>query len=187
MNTLLAGLTFTPSLNYISNFTIATSVDDGIAPAITGTKFMTGTAVNDVPVATANSVTTPEDTPFSFAATDFTFSDVENNALVSVTFSNINLAGGTLTHSGGIDVSNGMTLTAAQLDTLVYTPSANANGSPLATFDFSVNDSGAGVAVAQMSINVTAQPDAAIIGGVDSGVVTIQFGDENRVLDFNGE
>ena len=38
VNTLLAGLTFTPALNYNSNFTIATSVNDGVAPAITGTK-----------------------------------------------------------------------------------------------------------------------------------------------------
>ena len=50
VNTLLAGLTFTPALNYNSNFTIATSVNDGVAPAITGTKTMTGTAVNDAPV-----------------------------------------------------------------------------------------------------------------------------------------
>ena len=42
VNTLLAGLTFTPALNFNSNFTIATSVSDGVAPAITGTKTMTG-------------------------------------------------------------------------------------------------------------------------------------------------
>ena len=51
VNTLLAGLTFTPALNYNSNFTIATSVNDGVAPAITGTKAMTGIAVNDAPTA----------------------------------------------------------------------------------------------------------------------------------------
>ena len=50
VNTLLAGLTFTPALNYNSNFTIVTSVDDGVAAPITGTKSMTGTAVNDSPV-----------------------------------------------------------------------------------------------------------------------------------------
>ncbi len=42
VNTLLAGLTFTPALNYNSNFTIATSVSDGLAPALTGSKAMTG-------------------------------------------------------------------------------------------------------------------------------------------------
>lgn len=52
VNTLLAGLTFTPSLNYNSNFTIATSVSDGVAPAVIGSKAMTGIAVNDPPTAT---------------------------------------------------------------------------------------------------------------------------------------
>ena len=52
VNTLLAGLTFTPSLNFNSSFTIATSVSDGVAAPITGSKPMTGTAVNDAPVLT---------------------------------------------------------------------------------------------------------------------------------------
>ena len=38
VNSLLAGLTFTPTTNFKSSFTIATSVSDGIAAAITGTK-----------------------------------------------------------------------------------------------------------------------------------------------------
>ena len=33
VNTLLAGLTFTPALNFNASFTIATSVNDGVAPA----------------------------------------------------------------------------------------------------------------------------------------------------------
>ncbi|MCK9622405.1 MAG: DUF4347 domain-containing protein, partial [Methylobacter sp.] len=52
VNALLAGLTFTPALNVNSNFSIATSVSDGIAPALTGSKAITGTAVNDAPTAT---------------------------------------------------------------------------------------------------------------------------------------
>jgi len=53
VNALLAGATFTPGLNYNSNFTIATRVDDGVAAPVTGVKNMTGTAVNDDPVADA--------------------------------------------------------------------------------------------------------------------------------------
>lgn len=49
VNTLLAGVTFTPTANYSSNFAIATSVSDGALSA-TGTKTVTGTAVNDAPV-----------------------------------------------------------------------------------------------------------------------------------------
>jgi subtilisin family serine protease len=49
VNVLLAGVVFTPELNFNGNFTIATSVSDGVAAAITGSKAMTGTAVNDAP------------------------------------------------------------------------------------------------------------------------------------------
>lgn len=50
VNTLLAGVTFVPTANFNASFTISTSVSDGIAAAITGSKAMTGTAVNDAPV-----------------------------------------------------------------------------------------------------------------------------------------
>ena len=52
VNNLLAALTFTPASNFDSDFTIATSVDDGEAPAVTGVKNFTATAVNDAPVIT---------------------------------------------------------------------------------------------------------------------------------------
>ena len=48
VNALLAGVTFNPSPNYSSNFNIATSVTDGIT-TITGSKAMTGIAVNSPP------------------------------------------------------------------------------------------------------------------------------------------
>ena len=44
VNTLLAGVTFNPAANFNANFTIATSVSDGVAAAITGSKAMTGIA-----------------------------------------------------------------------------------------------------------------------------------------------
>src|SRR5439155_633551 len=51
VNTLLAGVTFNPTLNFNANFSIATSVSDGVAAAVTGNKAMTGIAVNDPPTA----------------------------------------------------------------------------------------------------------------------------------------
>ena len=52
VNNLLAALTFTPASDYDSDFTIATSVDDGEAPAVTGVKNFSVTAVDDAPVIT---------------------------------------------------------------------------------------------------------------------------------------
>ena len=61
------GLTFTPAANFNGSFTIATSVSDGVAPAITGSKAFTGIAVNDAPTASnlSTAETYTEDTPLN--------------------------------------------------------------------------------------------------------------------------
>lgn len=53
VNTLLASTTFVPALNYNSNFTIATQVNDG-STTINGTWTMNGTPVNDAPYVAQN-------------------------------------------------------------------------------------------------------------------------------------
>ena len=55
VNTLLAGVTFIPVSNGNSNFTIATSISDGVL-SVTGNKSVTGIAINDAPTATNLSV-----------------------------------------------------------------------------------------------------------------------------------
>ena len=90
VNTLLAGVSFTPALDYNSDFSIATSVDDGVAPAITGSKLMTGTGVNDAPTASnlnaAESYT--EDT--AQGLTDIVVSDIDSaNVTVTLTLSDL--------------------------------------------------------------------------------------------------
>ncbi len=114
--------------------------------------------VNEAPQATANIVSTTENIPYNFLASDFTFSDSEGDSLVSATLDNLSLAGGMLTHSSGTPVNNADTLTAAQLDTLVYTPPADTAGSPLSSFAFMVNDIDVGTVSALLDINVTAVP-----------------------------
>ena len=119
------------------------------------------TPVNDVPVATVNTVSTTEDNGLHLRRGDFTFIDVESDSLVSVTITNQSLAGGTLELSG-VTVNNGDTITAAQIANLVYTPVGDANGAPLATFDFTVNDAGLGVVAAQMDIDITPVNDVPV-------------------------
>jgi len=130
-----------------------------VAPA-SGTTFP-APAVNEVPQAVANTVSTEENNPYQFTASDFTFTDSEGDSLVSATLSNLSLGGGSLIHSGSTPVSNQDTLSAAQLGTLVYTPPADSAASPLATFSFTVNDLDAGTVAAQMDIDVTASTTAA--------------------------
>src|SRR5438874_137881 len=96
VNALLAGVTFNPALNFNSNFTIATSVSDGVAPAITGVKVMTGTPVNDAPTATNLSAaeTYTEDTALNLI--DIVASDVDS-ANITATLTLSNVAAGSLT------------------------------------------------------------------------------------------
>jgi hypothetical protein len=54
VNVLLAGVSFTPNLNYDQNFMIGTSISDGVAAALTGSKPVTVTPVPDGPVITGN-------------------------------------------------------------------------------------------------------------------------------------
>jgi uncharacterized protein YjiK len=52
-------------------------------------------------------------------------------------------------------VNDGDTIAAASIGNLVYTPALQASGTPLATFDFTVNDSDLGVVAARMNVDVT--------------------------------
>ncbi len=144
--------------------TPTTLVTAGANTAIRGIAFAPQSASNTVPVANPSSVTTDEDTAKTFAVADFLFTDIESDSLVSITVSNLALgAGDTLTvdqGSGPVAVTNGMTITAAQIATLIYTPAANANGAARSTFDFTANDTGLGTVAAAMTINVTAVNDA---------------------------
>ena len=89
VNALLTGVTFNPAADYNANFNIATSVSDGVAAAVMGSKAMTGIAVNDPPEATNLSApeTYTEDTALNL--TDIVVSDVDNATLtVTLTLSN---------------------------------------------------------------------------------------------------
>ena len=139
VNTLLAGLTFTPANNFNSGFTIATSVSDGVAAAVTGSKTMTGTAVNDAPTATnlSTAETYTEDTALNL--TDIVVSDVDS-ANVTATLTLSNTAAGSLntgtsgavtsTYNGGTGVwsaSGALANVNTLLAGLTFTPAANFN------------------------------------------------------------
>ncbi len=134
INILLAGLTFTPSLNYNSNFSITTSVNAG---EVTGIKSFTGIAVDDDATATNLSAAENyiEDIPVNL--TDIVISDVdETTASITLTFSDITAGSLNTATSGGVTSTfvNGVwTATGAIVDInallagLIYTPTLNYN------------------------------------------------------------
>ncbi|MEE9313658.1 MAG: Ig-like domain-containing protein [Rhizobiaceae bacterium] len=148
----IASLTFTPALNSSTNASFDYTVNDADAGIVAASMAITVNAINDLPEAIASVVTTNEDTAHTFAISDFNFTDVENNALQSITISNLSLAGGTLVHSGGTVVINGMTVTSAELASLVFMPALNSNVG--ASFDYTVSDADTGIVSATMEISI---------------------------------
>jgi Ca2+-binding RTX toxin-like protein len=132
--------------------------------------------VNEPPAAVDSSVTAVEDTPYTFNMADFGFLDAEGDPAASITVINPAVANGdTLVvdqGDGSVTVTDGMTITSAQIPTLTYTPLTNANGSGRSTFDFTVNDANGGTIAATMSVDVAAANDApAIAVGVTNVIV----------------
>ena len=122
-------------------------------------------APNAAPTASDRTVTTHEDTDYTFAAANFNFADTDSGAaLSSVKIVTLPAPGkGTLKLSG-TNVTANATVTKAQLGAgnLKYTPPANANGSGYASFTFKVNDGTDDSASAYtLTLDVTALNDPA--------------------------
>jgi len=133
----ITGNTYTPNPNYFGNDSFGFMANDGTVDSAEATVSITVTAVNDAPVATAQTLTTAEDTAKAFT---LRATDVEDDALsYRVT---------TQPTHGTISGNN------------MYTPNANYFGSD--SFAFVANDGTVDSAEATISITVTAVNDAPI-------------------------
>src|SRR6202012_5725222 len=128
-------------------------------------------------------VTTLEDTAYTFAASDFGFADPNDtpaNALRAVEI--------TTTPSAGILTDNGTAVTAGQFVSvsditggrLAFAPAANANGAGYASFTFQVQDDGGTAGGGSnldptpntLTVNVTSVNDAPV--GTSGTVTTLE-------------
>src|SRR5207253_2638677 len=103
------------------------------------------TSVNDAPAGADKTITTAEDTSYTFLASDFGFSDVNDspaNTLLAVKITTLPAAG-SLTNNG-VAVTAGQSITVANINSglLKFTPAANANGAAYASLTFQVQDNG---------------------------------------------
>ena len=121
---------------------------------------------DDTPPTAANgTVTTNEDTSYTFAADEFGYSDADGDALASVKIIELPATGAlTLNGTAITSVVLPQTVTATELTGggLKYAPPANANGTGYASFKFKVNDGTADSASEYfITINLTAVNDPA--------------------------
>jgi hypothetical protein len=171
VNLLLAGVTFTPSANFNAALSIATNISDGVAPAVTGSKAMTGTPVNDAATATSLSAaqTYIEDTPLDL--TDIVASDVDSATITATLTLSVPVAGSlstatsgavTSTYVAGTGVwlaSGGVADVNVLLAGVSFVPAANANGNlSIAT---SVGDGIAAAVTGNKALTGTPANDAA--------------------------
>ena len=131
--------------------TVTLTATDGTTQNIT----ITITGTNDAPVASASAVSTTEDTPLTFSASDFGFVDVEGHAMASITIQTLESVGSL--QLSGVNVVEGQTISLSDLTSglLTYTPLPNTSGAAYDNFTFTVNDADAGTSSATMVVNVT--------------------------------
>ena len=173
VNTLLAGVTFTPAANSSVSFSIATSVSDGVAPAVTGSKAITGTPVNDAPTASNRSAAQAytEDTPLNL--TDIVAADVDSASITATLTLSTPAAGSLTTATSGTVTSTFNAVTGvwtasgaiANVNTLLagvtFNPAANFNANfSIAT---SVSDGVAPAITGSKAMTGTAVNDAPVV------------------------
>ena len=161
----LSDLAFTPasgaSGSPYASFTFTVS-DGTLASDPANTITINVTGVNDAPSSSDQTVTLNEDTPYTFAASDFAFTDVDaGDALDGVRI--VTLPGaGTLELDGNV-VTPGQLVPLADLPDLVFAPADDGFGSPYASFTFRVSDGEAESASANtITLNVTGVNDAPV-------------------------
>ncbi len=135
-------IVYTPKADFTGEEDISYTISDGKGGTATAILRIEVTAVNDAPVAEADSATTTEDTPVEIAvvAND---SDVDGDAL-SVDAVTVAPANGSAEVSG-----NG---------TVTYTPNENFNGTD--KFTYQVADGEGGLDTAEVTVRVNAGNDA---------------------------
>ena len=170
-----------PSVSETFNYRIS----DTAGETGTGTITFTISGVNDAPavnddngtpddasddIANAATVSTVEDTPHTFGADDFNFTDIDtDDTLASVTITSLPDKG-TLTLNGA-EVTLDTPIVVADLGNLVYTPVDNENGDGYTSFAYTVSDGELDSPAATMTINVTPVNDAPVAADDTSSVL----------------
>jgi len=147
-------ITFTPVANFNGTATLNYVVNDnGGASSNVAAISVNVTAVNDPPTASADAISTPEETAVNI---NVVLNDTDIDGTVNVATVDLN------TSSGGIQTTNSTAAGAWSVNTsglVTFTPAADFNG--LATLMYTVNDNGGATSnPATISITVTAVNDA---------------------------
>ncbi|WKN43072.1 tandem-95 repeat protein [Tunicatimonas pelagia] len=169
-------------------------VNDGTIDATaTNTITFNLAAVNDAPTAADNTVTTDEDTDYTFTATDFNYSDTESSALDHIEITTLPSEGTLFLDDntdgiidGGEVVLANQDITAGDIAKLKFRPALNENGASYDDFDFLVNDGSAYSAVANtLTIDVDPVNDPPISNNADPETINAAEEQTDVVLNLS--
>ncbi|MCB0969416.1 MAG: cadherin-like domain-containing protein, partial [Ilumatobacter sp.] len=167
-------LVFTPGADEngtgYTSFTFSVKDSSGSFDATSRTITFDVTAVDDPPTGADNTITTDEDTAYTFSASDFGFSDVDSDTFAAVRIDSVPGAGSL--ELNGVAVANGDVVDAADIGLLVFTPGADDNGSGYASFTFSVKDSAGTFDTTPRTITVDVTPVDDPPTGADKTITT---------------
>ena len=168
------------------SFTDGNGTDESLTSEATGQ-----VAATNRPTAAHGKVTVDEDASYTFGAGDFGFSGVNaGDTLASVKIATLPSDGTLELDGAGVTVGASVTKTDIDADKLVFTPAANGNGAPYASFTFKVNDGTRdSLSAYRMAIGVTPVSDAAtgqptVTGKAQVGHVLIA--DRGGIVDVDG-
>ena len=165
-------------------------LDPGSSPLLEAISFSLINVENAPTISGTPSVTTNEDTTYTFAPTDFGFSDLDaGDALQSVTITSLPTDGKLWFEVNGGGPADAVLVTADQTISasdiaaglLFFVPDTNANGTAYATFAYTVSDGIASSAPGTLTINVTPMNDAAVVSSA-----TVNLTETNVPLSTSG-
>jgi hypothetical protein len=159
-------LQITPAAGLSGTTTITVTVTATNGQTAVDTFVLTVGAVNDPPSGADNTVTTPEDTAYTFAVADFGFSDPNDtppNTLLAVKITTLPALGTLTNNNVAVNANDFIPVANITGGLLKFTPVANEFGTPYTSFTFQVQDNGGGTDLDPtpntMTINVTAVND----------------------------
>ncbi|WP_343672878.1 tandem-95 repeat protein, partial [Chitinophaga sp.] len=156
-------VTFNPASHAIGTYTAVITIlnNDSDAGRATYT-FTVSAVVNNLPVVADNSVSAAEDNALTFTAANFTsvYTDPDGTALSKIQI--VSLPQNGSFKLNGVNITAGQEIVAADLAKIVFTPTANWNGTT--SFQWSGSDGTSyATTAATMTINITPVNDAPTI------------------------
>ncbi|TWX67881.1 tandem-95 repeat protein [Colwellia demingiae] len=148
------------------------SANDGHSDSASATMTLNVNAINDAPTVGQIQMTIDEDTSQNLSKSDFSFKDIDGDSLDHITITQV--AHGQL-HLNGHIINIGDTVKGTDVDSLIFTPSANYNTvgkNDLAVIHFTANDGHVDSGPGSVYFNIAETDDPAIFKGQSSGAVT---------------